>query len=91
MLGQRVQIPRASTSSVRLPRSRAPVVTVRAASAGATWENTYYPKEVDAANNVKPWYIINAEGESSSTFVAKSPLAPLGVGFRTQPPIWWEA
>lgn len=28
------------------------------------WNTTYYPKAIDTANNVKPWYVINAEGQT---------------------------
>ncbi|CAG9465870.1 unnamed protein product [Pedinophyceae sp. YPF-701] len=29
-----------------------------------TWNNTYYPKQADSANVTKPWYIIDAEGQT---------------------------
>merc|ERR1719265_1952190 len=27
------------------------------------WNNTYYPKRGDAASNIKPWFIIDADGQ----------------------------
>ena len=68
MLGSRVSVQnRLSTSRVVRLQQRTSVVKVSATAVKEmgvdAWNSTYYPKAADAANNVKPWFIINAEGK----------------------------
>merc|ERR1712093_954232 len=44
------------------------MVSIQSSNNGAKrydfWNNTYYPKLEDTANNIKPWYIIDADGQT---------------------------